>query len=47
MEDVLVYVISAKEGNAEAFESLLTAYSGLIISMAKKYSDMCVASSGQ
>ena len=47
MEDILVCIADAKSGRAEAFESLLAAYSGLIVSMTKKYSDMCIASSGQ
>ena len=47
MEDVLKYVNNARRGEADAFEALLSAYSSLIKSMAEKYSNMCVASSGQ
>lgn len=41
MDELLSIVLSAKDGDEHAFEQLLQKYDALLLSMSKKYSDMC------
>ena len=41
MDEILHYIDRVKSGDDMSFEQLLAKYNALIISMAKKYSDMC------
>lgn len=44
MDEILYHINRVKTGDDVAFEQLLSKYNALIISMAKKYSDMCASS---
>ena len=47
MTDILTVVEKARSGDDSAFEVLLNKYNSLLISMARKYSDMCNTPSRQ
>ena len=47
MTDILTVVERARSGDDSAFEVLLNKYNSLLISMARKYSDMCNTPSRQ
>jgi RNA polymerase sporulation-specific sigma factor len=44
MDEILYHINRVKSGDDASFEQLLSKYNALIISMAKKYSDMCATS---
>ena len=44
MDEILYHINRVKSGDDASFEQLLAKYNALIISMAKKYSDMCATS---
>jgi len=47
MEEIVGLVEKARSGDSNAFELLLSKYDALLISMAKKYSNMCSESARQ